>query len=256
VRTRVQGADHPDTLTTRHLLARWAGQAGDGGWWWQVPRCRTAPLVAALPRVCRSTGTSLTTGPAASAGITSAGRRPSTPWRSATNCAGTPRTSGHAARSSSRPGQRRDIIEPLFGTVVIRSSRECRSPHRAGHHPGPRPRAITDAPAIAELIRLCGGSPGGGGDRSRRCHRPHLPLGIPLPNSASSIWRSGLRGSHCQPAHRAVLVPAPPHRPTTPGVHPAGHRPRPRHQPARRLPDRAAEQEAWDRHAGLLRSRR
>jgi hypothetical protein len=26
---RVHGPDHPDTLTTRHSLARWRGEAGD-----------------------------------------------------------------------------------------------------------------------------------------------------------------------------------------------------------------------------------
>ena len=29
VRERVSGAEHPDTLTTRHHLARWTGEAGD-----------------------------------------------------------------------------------------------------------------------------------------------------------------------------------------------------------------------------------
>ncbi|WP_344174721.1 tetratricopeptide repeat protein, partial [Pilimelia columellifera] len=28
---RVLGADHPHTLTTRHSLARWRGEAGDHG---------------------------------------------------------------------------------------------------------------------------------------------------------------------------------------------------------------------------------
>ena len=28
-RLRVQGADHPDTLTTRYILSRWRGEAGD-----------------------------------------------------------------------------------------------------------------------------------------------------------------------------------------------------------------------------------
>src|SRR5207244_1042284 len=29
IRERVQGAEHPQTMTTRHHLAHWTGQAGD-----------------------------------------------------------------------------------------------------------------------------------------------------------------------------------------------------------------------------------
>ena len=47
VRERVSGAEHPDTLTARHNLASWTGQAGDAA----AAREQFAALVPVRERV-------------------------------------------------------------------------------------------------------------------------------------------------------------------------------------------------------------
>jgi Tetratricopeptide repeat len=47
VRERVSGPEHPDTLTNRHELARWTGEAGDAA----AARDQSAALLPVRERV-------------------------------------------------------------------------------------------------------------------------------------------------------------------------------------------------------------